>query len=177
MISVWYDLLMEPMSSTDLRAAPSPEGPPGGSVVFLLSSLGFAASRAFQRALAAVDLEPRQFGVLNAVALSGGTSQQALAGAIGVPPSRLVAIVDELEDRKLVERRRNPDDRRAYALVLTPKGRKVLDKARGISRDNEEAFCAPLRPPEREQLLGFLRRLAAGRSLPVGVHPGLTEPD
>src|SRR5262245_7144751 len=113
--------------------APAPARPPGGSIVFLLSKLGFVARRGFHNALAAVALEPRQFGVLNLVAASEGLSQRALTDPLGIPASRVVAIVDELEERGLVERRRNPDDRRAHALYLTAKGRKTLDRARGIA--------------------------------------------
>jgi DNA-binding MarR family transcriptional regulator len=155
----------------------APEGPPGGSAVFLLSTLGFAASRGFHEALATVDLEPRQFAVLNVVALSEGSSQQALAEPLGIPPPRMVAIVDELEDRNLIERRRNPDDRRAYALHLTPKGGRVLKNARRLAQEIDERFCAPLQRAEREQLLVLLRRLAAAQSSPLGVHPGLVAPD
>jgi DNA-binding MarR family transcriptional regulator len=164
-------------STADKPEGRSPEGPPDGSAVFLLSTLGFAASRGFRDALATVDLEPRQFGVLNVVALSEGTSQQALAEPLGIPASRMVAIVDELENRKLVERRRNPDDRRAYALYLTPKGRRLLKDARRLAREYDTRFCAPLDPVEREHLLVLLRRLTAAQSLQLGVHPGLVAPD
>jgi DNA-binding MarR family transcriptional regulator len=158
-------------------AMPSPEGMPGGSAVFLLSKLGFDASRRFHEALESVGLEPRQFGVLNVVALGEGKSQQALAEPLRIPPSRMVAIVDELEDRNLIERRRNPADRRAHALYLTAEGRRLLDEGRRLAMENEQRFCAPLQPAERRQLLELLRRLAADQELPVGVHPGLVAPD
>lgn len=61
-----------------------------------------------------------------------------LADPLGIPASRMVGIVDELERRSLVERRRNPDDRRAYALHLTAEGSKVLKNARRIARDHDE---------------------------------------
>ncbi|MBV9662070.1 MAG: winged helix-turn-helix transcriptional regulator [Acidimicrobiales bacterium] len=155
----------------------SAEGPPGGSVVFLLSSLGFAASRAFQDALAPVGLTPRQFALMNLVATSEGISQGVLTQPLGIPASRLVGIVDELENKGLIERRRNPEDRRYYALHLTAKGRATLNRARRVARDNEERFCTPLEPSEREPLLESLRRLAAGQQLPLGVHPALASPD
>jgi DNA-binding MarR family transcriptional regulator len=150
-------------------------GPPGGSVVFLLSSLGFVASRAFHDALAPLGLEPRHFGVLNLVAGSEGISQQALTDPLRIPASRLVAIVDDLEQQGLVTRRRNPDDRRAYALHLTANGRKTLDRARRASVENEQRFTAALKPAERDQLLGLLGRLAAAQEPPMRVHPGLSE--
>ncbi len=151
--------------------------PEGGSIVFLLSKLGFVASRGFHDALAAVGLEPRQFGVLNLLAASEGLSQRALTDPLGIPASRVVAIVDELEDRGLVERRRNPDDRRAHALYLTAKGRKTLDRARGIAVENDAQFGASLTAAEREQLVALLAKLAVDRGGAPGVHPGLVSPD
>ena len=65
----------------------------------------------------------------------------------------MVAIVDELEHRSLTERRRNPDDRRAYALRPRSNGRIILTKTRRLAHDNDEPFCSPLPPTERAQLL------------------------
>jgi DNA-binding MarR family transcriptional regulator len=158
-------------------SAPTVERPPGGSIVFLLSKLGFVASRGFHDALATVGLDPRQFGVLNLVASSEGLSQRALTDPLGIPASRVVAIVDELEEGGLVERRRNPDDRRAHALYLTAKGRKTLDRARGIAVENDAWFGASLTTDEREQLVALLAKLAADRGGAPGMHPGLVSPD
>jgi DNA-binding MarR family transcriptional regulator len=143
----------------------------------LCSSLGFIASRGFATALKPLGLDPRQFGVMNLVAINAGLSQQAITEPLGIPASRVVALVDDLEDRGLIERRRNPEDRRAYALELTTKGRQTLDEARQIAREYERRFCAPLQPPERDQLLHLLRRVAAGAGVSSGVHPGLTASD
>jgi DNA-binding MarR family transcriptional regulator len=66
-----------------------------------------------------------------------------------------------------VERRRNPDDRRAHAPCLTPKGRETLDSARRAARENEERFTAALKPAQGDQLLELLGRLAE-QELPVG---------
>jgi DNA-binding MarR family transcriptional regulator len=173
MISVRYDIAMKQNGRLARRDSQSTEGPPGGSAVFLLSSLGFLASRAFHDALAPLGLDPRDFGLLNLVAGSEGVSQRALTDRLGIPASRLVAIVDDLEDQGLVERRRNPDDRRAHALYLTVAGRKTLDRARRAARDNEERFTASLKPAERERLLTLLRKLASEQQVPGGVHPAL----
>jgi DNA-binding MarR family transcriptional regulator len=164
---------MDVQPGSEVHSGLSPEGPPRGSVVFLLSSLGFVASGGFKAALAPLGLDPRQFGVMNIVANSEGISQRAMTEPLGIPASRLVALVDGLEGQGLIERHRNPDDRRAYALSLTAKGHETLDRARKLAIENEQRFCAPLESAEREQLLGLLRRLAAGEHLPPGVHPGL----
>jgi DNA-binding MarR family transcriptional regulator len=111
--------------------------------------------------------------VLNLIANAEGLSQRDMSEPLGIPASRLVAIVDGLENQGLVDRRRNAEDRRAYALHLTAKGRQALGRARGVSVKNEQRFGAPLKPKERDQLLDLLRRLAAGHQLHSGVHPGL----
>src|SRR5215212_9898790 len=90
-------------------AAPSTLG-------FLLSQVGTHASRRFAQRIAALDLQPPLFRVLNVVDAVEGRSQHAIGEAIQAPPSRMVAIVDELERRGLVERRPDPADRRVRAL-------------------------------------------------------------
>ena len=88
----------------------------------------------------------------------------------------MVAFVDELEERALVERRRNPRDRRAHALHLTAKGRRLFEKATAIAEDYETRLCGSLSAAERQRLLELLQRIAADQDTPIGVHPGLTQP-
>ena len=147
-------------------------GPPA-SLVFLLSKLGFAASQSFAATLEPLGLEPRHFAVLNYIALAEGHSQQQLGSVLDIPASRMVAIVDELEDRDIVERRANPTDRRARALYLTPAGKALLRKARTAVRANETKFCATLAPGIREQLIELLTPLAQAHHV-ASVHPQLT---
>ncbi len=147
---------------------------PGAGVGFLISQLGYVISGRFRDLLAPLGLEPRQFLVLRHVAQAEGGSQQSLGQALRIPPSRMVAIVDSLEQRGLVERRANPTDRRARALHLTPEGRTMLARTLQVAVGHERAICADLSPGEREQLLGLLRRLTLARQLVPGVHPALT---
>src|SRR5689334_22960904 len=100
---------------------PLPRDRAPSSLAFLLSQVGIHASRRFAERLAAIDLQPPLFRVLNLVDAAEGPSQQAIAEAIKAPPSRMVAIVDELEQRGLIERRPKRDDRRVHALYLTQK--------------------------------------------------------
>jgi DNA-binding MarR family transcriptional regulator len=137
--------------------------PPFAAVGFLLSTLGFAVSRRFGAALAPFELEPPEFGLLRALAFSEGLSQQALAQRIQIQPSRMVAIVDRLERRELIERRPNPHDRRAHALYLTAAGRDKLTQAVQVAIGFEQSLCAELSGPEREQLVATLKRIAAPR--------------
>jgi DNA-binding MarR family transcriptional regulator len=151
---------------------PEPDEPPR-SVGFLLSQLGFVGSKGFSKALEPVGIDPREFLLLRFVATSEGQSQQALAERLAVPPSRMVALVDHLEDEGLIERRPDPDDRRIRGLHLTRKGRNTLERAFRVAVDFEKVLCAGLDAEEREQLIDLLQKLQAGHVRLRGVHPGL----
>jgi DNA-binding MarR family transcriptional regulator len=143
-------------------------------VGFLISQLGYVISGRFKGILAPLGLEPRHFLVLRHVSQSEGSSQHALGLALHIPASRMVGIVDALEQRGLLERRANPRDRRARALHLTAEGRRVLGRAFQLAVEHERAICAGLSPEERDQLLVLLRRLPFAGDLVPGVHPALT---
>jgi DNA-binding MarR family transcriptional regulator len=87
-----------------------------------------------------------------------------------------VAIVDELERRRLVQRRANPTDRRAHALWLTGEGRKLLDDVLAVSSLHEADICAGLSETGRRQLIELLSVIAAEQGLASGGHPRLGEP-
>jgi len=143
------------------------------SVGFLISQLGFFSARGFMEALAPVGIDPKEFLLIRFVAASEGQSQQALAERLGVPASRMVALVDRLEEEGLVERRPNPEDRRIRGLHLTRKGKGVLERAGKIAIDYETQLCAGINREEREQLIDLLQKLQAGQTDLGGVHPGL----
>ena len=108
--------------SAATATAHPPAGPPAtgpAHVAFVLTQLGTLAAMGFAEQLAPLGLTPAHAGLLRAVAADPGRSQQAVATELGVLPSRLVALVDELEQDGLLERRRNPGDRRHHALHLT----------------------------------------------------------
>ena len=144
---------------------------------FLLSQVGIYASQQFAEAIAEAEIHPPLFRVLNVVDAAEGESQHKIGDAIQVPPSRMVAIVDELEDRRLIERRPHPGDRRVRALFLTAKGRKVLEKGRKIAMAHEKRLTGGLTKKEGEELAGLLRKLAASQGIGPGVHPGLSKGD
>jgi DNA-binding MarR family transcriptional regulator len=144
---------------------------------FLLSQLGYHSSRLWQGRLAPLGLEPRHVMLLRHVAIAEGRSQQALGEAVQIPPSRMVALVDALEQRGLLRRRPDPNDRRVRTLHLTRDGRRLLDKVMEISLEHERQLCKGLQPAEREQLITLLSRLAAEQGLGEGVHPGAADPE
>jgi DNA-binding MarR family transcriptional regulator len=140
---------------------------------FLLVQLGAHAHRRFAERLAALDLHPRHFGMLSHLAASEGQSQQALSIALGIHRSAVVALVDDLEHRGLAERRRDPVDRRAYTLYLTPPGRAMLADLQRIAEEHEAELLTALDASKRSRLISLLQRVAESQGLAPGVHPNL----
>ncbi len=154
------------MRDVDLESV----GVPFRAVGFSLSSIGYAVARRFRETLAPLQLEPREFALLRAIGAADGLSQQAAAERLQIPPSRMVAFVDELEARSLVERGRDPRDRRKHTLHLTASGRELLGRALLLASELERQLCASLDETERESLLDLLQRIGARLDLPAGVH-------
>jgi DNA-binding MarR family transcriptional regulator len=139
---------------------------------FLLSQVGAHSAEVYATLLVPLKLTPAYSGILWMLGRSGGLSQRQLAGAIKIHPSRLVAILDELEDRGLVERQAHANDRRLYALHLTKKGESIFEKLRGIASEHRKLICSALSEEECDQLADFLQRIAEQQGLIPGVHPG-----
>ena len=148
------------------------DAPHDGGVAFLLAQLGAHAAAAFAERIRPLQLTPPQAGVLRRLAQFPGQSQRELADALGMHAPRLVALIDELEDRGLVARDRDPADRRNYAISLTDEGRQLLAQLGRVAGQHELAITAALDDDERAQLLALLRRLAEEQNLHPGVHPG-----
>jgi DNA-binding MarR family transcriptional regulator len=155
-----------------LDAATSAAGshPPFHSVGFTISTLGYEVARRFRETLHPLGLEPRDFALLRAVAADEGRSQQAVGETLRIAPSRMVAFVDQLESRGLLERRQNADDRRTRALHLTDAGRDLLARAFVLAIETERNICAELSSDERSQLLELLARVAVRLDIEPGVH-------
>ncbi len=145
------------------------------TLAFLLSQVGTHASRRFAERIAEVDLSPSLFRILNLIDAVEGRSQQAIGEATQVPPSRMVALVDELEQRGLVERRPDPDDRRIRALYLTRKGRSALDRGREIAASHEAEITRGMSAAERTRLTKLLSKMVDEQEIGRGVHPGLSD--
>jgi DNA-binding MarR family transcriptional regulator len=163
--------MTDPKTSTD-RSAERLRVP---GAAFLLSQVGFHSSRLWRERMERLGLDSREVVLLRHVGAAEGQSQHALAQALQIPPSRMVALVDGLEQRGLLERRPIPGDRRVRALHLSRKGRSVLRKVMDASAEHEAELSVGLDPSEREQLIALLSRIAAEQKLPTGVHPGVAE--
>jgi DNA-binding MarR family transcriptional regulator len=111
--------------------------------------------------------------MLNHLAAFEGQSQQALSNALKIHRSAVVALVDDLEQRGLAERRRDPVDRRAYTLYLTPAGRDLLGELERTADERDVELLSALNASERSQLISLLQRVADSQGLTEGVHPNL----
>ena len=139
-------------------------GPPKellSSTTFLLKRLGFSAKDHSHGAFEGTGLSPFHYAVLALLEEDPRETQAAIADALGYDRSHVVRLLDELEERDLVVRKRDPEDRRRHVVKMTPEGRKMLAKLRAIVARLEDHFLAPLDRDERAALHALLVRLAA----------------
>lgn len=139
---------------------------------FLLAQIGAHAASRFAERLTILELSPPDAGILRLLRMSAGISQQALSTRLQIHPSRLVAILDNLEKRSLIERKPNPDDRRLYSLHLTKNGIEILERIGKVAREHQDALLAVLDSDERSSLTALLQKIADEQGLTPGVHPG-----
>ncbi|MFH5878733.1 MarR family winged helix-turn-helix transcriptional regulator [Arthrobacter sp. NA-172] len=137
---------------------------------FLLSQLGAVASSRFADRAREIGLTPSDAGVIRLLGRAPGLSQRSLANRLGAVPSRVVTLIDSLEERGLVERMRSSTDRRHYELHLTEAGERVLSELRGIAEQHEAELLAPLTSEQIAQLDGLLAQLANGHGLDQDLH-------
>jgi DNA-binding MarR family transcriptional regulator len=150
---------------------PGPRRRSGGGA-FLLAQLGAHAARRFAERIAPIPLALPEAGILRKISSDEGISQQALAEHLGLMPSRMVQLIDDLEGRGIVDRRRSSEDRRNYALVLTERGREIFKQLSRLAAEHEEQLLAGLTQAERAQLIDLCQRIADEQGLTPGVHPG-----
>jgi len=158
-----------------LKAAPSPaaasnHGDAGDAIDlgYLDGLLGYRLRRAqlavfqdFIQSMRDYDLRPAQFSVLAIIKANPGLKQSRISEALGINRANFVALLDELEARKLARRAPAPGDRRSNALFLTPKGENFLDEAfQHLQARHERRLDDALGNPEKQQLLALLGKLA-----------------
>ena len=114
------------------------------------------------RKLAKRDLRLYHHALLLAIDELGPSSQQQLAGVIGVDPRNLVATIDFLERHGLVSRAPDPADRRRHGITLTPAGRQILRQLRHDADQLERDYLSPLSSSEKARLHDMLLRLLPG---------------
>ena len=130
------------------------------STTFLLKRLGFAAKERSMGAYEREGVHPYHYAILLALDQGGHETQGAIADALGYDRGQLVGLLDELEERGLIERRRDPNDRRRHLVQMTADGKRKLRRLRMLARELEDDFLEPLTDAEREQLHALLFKLA-----------------
>jgi DNA-binding MarR family transcriptional regulator len=128
---------------------------------FLLKRLGWAVKDRVSDAFDRADASPYHYAVLAVLEEGDRETQATIADALAYDRSHLVGLLDELEERGLVERRRDPADRRRHLVKVTPAGRKALTRLRALHQQVDDEFFAPLSAEERSTLHTLLHRLAA----------------
>jgi DNA-binding MarR family transcriptional regulator len=130
------------------------------SSTFLLKRLGFAAKERGMTAYEPTGLHPYHYAILLVLSEGSRETQGSIADALGYDRGQLVGLLDELEERGLLERKRDPKDRRRHIVKLTAEGKRALGRLRTLSRQIEDDFLAPLTDVEQRQLHTLLFKLA-----------------
>jgi len=154
------------MSITNQDEATSPATLPRlpeelvASPAFLLKRLGFAAKDKALGAYERTGLNPYHHAVLAVLDEGSRETQGAIADALGYDRGQLVGLLDELEERKLVQRRRDPDDRRRHIVQLTSEGKRALAKLRATAKRLDDELLVALDESEGAQFHALLLKLA-----------------
>ena len=148
---------LRPNKSEKLALGPLPE-----LFGYNLRRAQVAVFQSFQAAVSPHDITPGQYGVLVMIKENEGLSQSDLGTAVGIDRSTMVAVIDRLESRGLVVRAPSPNDRRSYALRLSPEGEKLMDELTPRIQEHDQAMVGGLSAEEQAQLKDFLRRIVRG---------------
>jgi DNA-binding MarR family transcriptional regulator len=147
-------------SQTPSRTVPRLPEELVASATFLLKRLGYAAKEQAMEAYERTGLHPYHHSILLVLDEGSADTQGSIADALGYDRGQLVGLLDELEERGLLERRRDPNDRRRHIVRLTSEGRRRLRRLRALAKEIEDEFLAPLDDTERANLHALLLRLA-----------------
>ncbi|MFL5886724.1 MAG: MarR family winged helix-turn-helix transcriptional regulator [Thermoleophilaceae bacterium] len=141
-----------------MAAQPSPDEAVAEFAGQLFFRLWRASHIRVAERLETIGLTPALFGLLNLIGSREGAIQQELGAEMGIDPSTMVSLIDQLEKAGLAKRRACERDRRAREVVITPKGRRALERGRKIALDVEDEVLRGLGDAERRQLKNLLRR-------------------
>jgi DNA-binding MarR family transcriptional regulator len=137
-------------------------------VGFMADMVGYHLRRAlgafnadYARAFSGTGMRQGLFGILSVIAANPGINQGAVARALGIQRANMVALINELGGLGYVERGASAEDRRAFTLRLTDKGKATLEEACARARKHDARMLGGLSPDEREALIAMLMRIAA----------------
>ena len=122
------------------------------ATVFLFVQLGAHAADRFGEHVAPLQISPRQAGILRLIATTPGCNQQDLARRLGVLPSQMVLLIDELSEKKLVKRQRSTEDRRVSRVRRSGRAREDARAKRMSGYRDGRAAVEPSRPVQRRSV-------------------------
>src|SRR5215207_3172619 len=149
---------MKGANLTQMATDPSPDTEVAEFAGQLFFRLWRASHARIAEGLETIGLTPALFGVLNFLGARTGAIQQEIGSAMGIDPSTMVSLIDQLETAGLAKRRPHPTDRRAREVAITPKGRRLLERGRRMALQVEDEVLRGLTANERRELLTLLRR-------------------
>jgi DNA-binding MarR family transcriptional regulator len=133
---------------------------------YLQTLLGYNARRAalsiievFLQRMAPYQLRPVDFSVLSVIAHNPGVTSRQLCTTLGILPPNFVGLLSNLEKRALVQRTQHPSDKRAVSLLLTPEGKKLMQKAEQTAQSLELDASSRLTIEERKTLILLLQKI------------------
>jgi Transcriptional regulators len=130
------------------------------NVGYQLRSAYVAVRRHFEAAMERLDLTQKQTGVLWLIDANPAVSQIALANELGMDRASMMAIVDRLEERGLIVRKRSAEDGRRQELYTTAKGRKVLGQAKTAIHEHEKWMASKFTKAELAAFVDGLKRFS-----------------
>lgn len=130
-------------------------------ISFLLNRTGQWIREATEANLKSHQMTGKHIGILATIADHGSVAQNEIGLCMSIDRTTIVNMLDELEKMGLVERKENPADRRAHALVLTAKGKEVLPQVQKLAMDAEKKFLSGLSGKDQKELVRLLKQLLA----------------
>ena len=137
------------------------DAPPWLRVESTLMATSRALRHAFDARFAALGLNLTQASLLAFLHQAGPLRQTQLARRLGQGRAATGALVDQLESRDLVERQPDPEDRRAWLVTITPRGKELVEPINEIDRELREELRRDIPRSERQQLAQLLLKLQA----------------
>src|SRR5437867_12893116 len=122
------------------------------SPIIVLGRLGFEIKRRAIDELEAAGSSLYDYSVLALLAEGASETQASIADTLRLDRSQLVGLLDGLEERGLIERRRDPNDRRRHTVSVTSSGQQQLENLRALVKQIEDDFLAPLDAESRRSL-------------------------
>lgn len=163
---------------TASTASATPEatdlGPLPGLIGYVIRRVQLLVFHDFISAMARHRIRPAQYSALTVIALNPGVTQARLSRALGIKRANMVAMIDELERRRLARRVASPHDRRTQALQLTPQGASFLRQLDAVVRDHEARVTRGVGADGMRRLFALLEELAAPLAVepPAAARPG-----